>query len=96
MNPLVLTTVAGDLTTKWRRIAVVIIFQPVEVATHLHMHTGPRRLPTRCHLFRRIRVLVAHDHVLVARDHVEARPDKDLITGQRYRQGLRELFEKRP
>jgi hypothetical protein len=71
MNPLVLTTVAGDLTTKWRRIAVVIIVQPVEVATHLRMHTGPRRLPTRCHLFRRIRVLVAHDHVLVARDHVE-------------------------
>ena len=70
MNPLVLTTVAGDLTTKWRRFAVVIIVQPVEVATHLRMLTDPRLLPTQRRLFRRIRVLVA-------RDHVEW-PDKDL------------------
>jgi len=79
MNPMVLTTVAGDLATRWRRIAVVIIVQPVEVATHLRMLTDPRRLPTRCRLFRRIRVLVAHDHVLVTRDHVEvSRPTKIL------------------
>ena len=79
MNPLVSTTVAGDMTTKWRRFAVVIIVQPVEVATHLRMLTDPHRLPTRCRLFRRIRVLVAHDHVLVARDHVEvSRPTKIL------------------
>ncbi len=71
MNPLVLTMVAGDLATKWRRFAVVIIAQPVEVATHLRMHTDPRRLPTRCRLFRRIRVLVARIRILVARDHVE-------------------------
>jgi hypothetical protein len=68
MNPLVLTTVAGDLATKWRRIAVVIIVQPV-VATHLRVLTDPRLLPTRCRLFRRIRVLVAR--ILVARDHIE-------------------------
>ena len=79
MNPLVSTTVAGDLATKWRRIAVMIIVQPVEVATHLRMLTDPRLLPTRCRLFRRIRVLVAHDHVLVARDHVEVQSsDKDI------------------
>ena len=71
MNLLVSTTVAGDLATKWRRIAVVIIVQPVEVATHLRMLTDPHRLPTRCRLFRRIRVLVARIRVLVARDHVE-------------------------
>jgi hypothetical protein len=74
MNPLVLTTVAGDVTTKWHRIAVVIIVQPVEVATHLHELTDPRLLPTRCRLFRRIRVLVARILVartLVARDHIE-------------------------
>jgi hypothetical protein len=61
MNPLVLTTVAGDLTTKWHRIAVVIIVQPMEVAT-LQELTDPRLLPTRCRLFRHIRVLVAQDH----------------------------------
>jgi len=69
MNPLVLTTVAGDVTTKWHRIAVVIIVQPVEVATHLHELTDPRLLPTRCRLFRRIRVLVAR--IPVVRDHIE-------------------------
>jgi hypothetical protein len=67
MNHTVSTTVAGDLATKWRRIAVVIIVQPMEVATHLRMLTDPRLLPTRCRLFRRIRVLVAR--ILVARDH---------------------------
>jgi hypothetical protein len=74
MNHTVSTMVAGDLATKWRRIAVVIIVQPVEVATHLHELTDPRLLPTRCRLFRRIRVLVARilvALVLVARDHVE-------------------------
>ena len=65
MNPLVSTTVAGDLATKWRRIAVVIIVQLVEVATHLRVLTDPRLLPTQRRLFRRIRVLVARDHVEV-------------------------------
>lgn len=76
MNPTVLTTVAGDLATTWRRIAAVTIVQPVEVATR--KLTDPRLLPVRCRPFRRVRVPVA-------RDHVEVRPDKDLITGQWYR-----------
>ena len=81
MNPLVSTTVAGDLATKWRRIAAVIIVQPVEVATHLRVLTDPRLLPTRRRLFRRIRVLVAHDHVLVDRDHVEVQSsDKKILS----------------
>jgi hypothetical protein len=74
MNPLVLTTVVGDLATRWRRIAAVIIVQPVEVATHLHELTDPRLHPTRCRLFRRIRVPVARvlvARILVARDHIE-------------------------
>jgi hypothetical protein len=70
MNHTVSTTVAGDLATKWRRIAVVIIVQPVEAATHLRMLTDPRLLPTRRRLFRRIRVLVVRNHVLVVRNHV--------------------------
>ena len=74
MNPTVSTTVAGDLATKWRRIAAVTIVQPVEVAPRLRELTDRRLPPTRCRLFRRGRVLVA-------RDHVEVRPDKDLITG---------------
>jgi len=69
MNPMVLTTVAGDLATRWRRIAVVIIVQPVEVATHLHELTDPRLLLTRLRLFRRILILVAR--IPVARDHIE-------------------------
>jgi hypothetical protein len=79
MNPTVSTTVAGDLATKWRRFAAVTIVQPVEVATHLRELTDPRQLPTRCRLFHHVRVPVV-------RDHVEVRPDKDLITGQWYRQ----------
>ena len=71
MNPTVSTTVAGDLATKWRRIAAVTIVQPVEVAPRLRELTDRRLPPTRCRLFRRGRVLVA-------RDHVEVRPDKDL------------------
>ena len=67
MNPLVSSTVAGDLTTKWRRIAAVTeavteavtIVQPVKVAMHLCELTNPRLLPTRCRLFRQSRVLVA-------------------------------------
>ena len=73
MNPPVSSTVAGDLTTKWRRIAAVTtavieavtIVQPVkaathlEVATHLRKLTDPRLLLTRCRLFRHSRVLVA-------------------------------------
>ena len=50
----------------------------VTVAKHLRELTDPRLLPTRCRLFHRSRVLVAHDHVLISRDHVEVRPDKDL------------------
>ena len=65
MNPLVPTTVAGDMATKWRRFEAVTIVQPVEVATHLRTLTDPRPLPTRCRLFRRGRVLVARDHVEV-------------------------------
>ena len=71
MNPTVLITVAGDLDTTWRRIEVVTIAQPVEVATHLRELTDQRLLPTRCRPSRRSRVLAA-------RDHVEARPDKNL------------------
>ena len=71
MNPLVSTTVAGDLGTKWRRFAAVTIVHPVEVANHLRELTDPRMLPTRCRLFQRGRVLAAHHHV-------EVRPDKDL------------------
>lgn len=71
MNPSVSITVAGDMATKWRRFAAVTIAQPVEVATHLCEVTDPHLLPTRCRLFRRIRVLVA-------RDHVDVRFDKDL------------------
>ena len=81
MNPLVSTTVAGDLATKWRRIAAVIIVQPVEVATHLRVLTDPRLLPTRCRLFRRIHVLVARIRGLVARDHVEVQSsDKKILS----------------
>ena len=62
MNPPVSSTVAGDLTTKWRRIAAgtaaVTIVQPVKAATHPEL-TDPRLLPTRCRLFRHSRVLVA-------------------------------------
>jgi hypothetical protein len=72
MNPSVSTTVAGDMATKWHRFAAVTIVQPVEVATHLRELTDPRLLPTRCRLFRRIRVLV------VVRDHVEVWLDKYL------------------
>jgi hypothetical protein len=79
MNPTVSTTVAGDLATKWRRIAAVTIVQPVEVAPRLRELTDRRLPPTRCRLFRRGRVLVA-------RDHVEVRPDKDPIIGLWYRQ----------
>ena len=73
MNPSVSTTVAGDLATKWRRIAAVTIVQPVEVATHLRELTDPRLLPARCRLFRRGRVLVA-------RDHVEVRPPTKIVS----------------
>ena len=65
MNPTVSTTVAGDLATKWRRIAAVTIVQPVEVAPRLRELTDRRLPPTRCRLFRRGRVLVARDHVEV-------------------------------
>jgi hypothetical protein len=66
MSPSVLsTTVTGDPATKWRRFAAVIIVRPEEVAMHLGVLTDPPLLPTRCRLFRRIRVLVARDHVEV-------------------------------
>jgi hypothetical protein len=54
MNPSVLTTVVGDMATKWRRFAVVTIVQPVEVATHLAGLIDPRLLRTQCRLFRRM------------------------------------------
>ena len=75
MNPMVLTTVAGDLTTGWRHSAAETIVQPVKGATDLRMLTEPRLLPARCRLFRQVRVPVA-------RDHGEVRPGKGLITGQ--------------
>jgi hypothetical protein len=56
-----LATVAGDLATVWGRFATVPIVQTVMLATHLRMLTDPRLHPTRCHLFRRVRVLVARD-----------------------------------
>jgi len=72
MNPLVLTTVAGDLTTKWRRIRGGD-HRPASGGGHASAHAYRFRagFPLDANLFRRIRVLVAHDHVLVARDHVE-------------------------
>ncbi|MCG6536108.1 MAG: hypothetical protein L7F78_15765 [Syntrophales bacterium LBB04] len=63
MYPPVSNTVAGDLTTTWRRFAAVTILRLAAVATHLRELTGLRLLPTRCHLFRRSRVLVAHDRI---------------------------------
>ena len=54
--------VAGDLSTMWRRIAVVsivietvTIVHPIEAAMHLCVLINPRLLPVRCRLFRRIR-----------------------------------------
>lgn len=63
-NPTVagdLATMAGDLATMWGHFATVPIVQTVEVVTRLRMLTGPRLRLTRCRLFRRVRVLVAHD-----------------------------------
>jgi hypothetical protein len=80
MNLPMLSTVAGDLITMWRRIAAVTIetiVQPVTVATNLRELTEPHLLPARCRLFHRNRVLVAHilvAHILVAHDHVECGP----------------------
>jgi hypothetical protein len=74
MNPPVLTTAAGDPATRWRRIAVAIIVQPVEAATHLHELTDPLLLHARCRLFRRIRVPAARipvARVPADRDHIE-------------------------
>ena len=62
-NPTVPTMVAGDLATRWRRIAAVAIVHPVEAATHLRMPIDPRLLPARCRLFRR---MVAAGVVVVA------------------------------
>ena len=45
----------------WRRFATVAIVQNVVVANHLRMLTDPRLHPTRCRLFRRVRVLVVRD-----------------------------------
>jgi hypothetical protein len=61
MNPPVSPTVAGDLATKWLRLAAVNIVQLVEVATL----TDLRLLPTRCRLFLR---MVAAVVVVVADD----------------------------
>ena len=64
MNLPVSSMVAGDLTTKWRRIAAVTtateavnIVQQVK-ATNREL-TDPRLFPARCRLFRHSRVLVA-------------------------------------
>ena len=79
MNPTALTTTAaGDMATKWRRFAAVTIVQPVEAATHLCTLTDPHLLLTRCRLFRRSRVLAAHDlatHDLATHD-LAAREDR--------------------
>jgi hypothetical protein len=65
-------TAAGALATEWGRLAAVTIIQTMVadivqamvVATHLRMLTYPRLHPTRCRLFRRVRVLVAHDRII--------------------------------
>ena len=77
MNLPMLSTVAGDLVTMWRRIAAVTIetiVQRVTVATNLRELTEPHLRPARCRLFHRNRVLVAH--ILVAHDHVECGPTR--------------------
>ena len=63
MNLTVPYTVAGDLPTVWGRFVAVTIVQTVVVANHLHMLTNPPLDPTRCRLFRRVRVLVARDRI---------------------------------
>ena len=66
MNPTVPSTVAGGLAIVWGRFATVaIIVQTMVVDRQLRMLTDPRLHPTRCHLFRRIRVLVARDRIKV-------------------------------
>src|ERR1039458_10779607 len=82
MNPTVSATVAGDLATRWHRSDPVTIIQPVAVVSML---TDPRQHPTRCHLFRRVRVRAAR--VRAARDRaardrvkVEVRRDKDAMS----------------
>ena len=70
MNPMVWTTVAGDLATGWRHSAAGTIVQTVKGATDLRMLTGPRLLPIRCRLFRQVRVPVARVPV-AAHDHGE-------------------------
>jgi len=77
MNPTVPSTVAGGLAIVWGRFAtvaivqtvVVAIVQTMVVAIHLRMLTDLRLHPTRCHLFRRIRVLGARDRIEVRRDN---------------------------
>ena len=67
MSPMVptvagdLATVAGDPAIMWGRFATAPIDQTMAVVTLLRMPTGPRLHPTRCRLFRHIRVLVARD-----------------------------------
>src|SRR5450759_3401626 len=63
MNPMVPSTVTGDLATVWGRFAAVTIDQTVVAVTHLRILTNPRLHPTRCRLFRRILVLVARDRI---------------------------------
>jgi hypothetical protein len=85
MRPTVLTTLAGDPATKWRRIAAVTIVQPLEAAPHLDELTDPRLLPARCRLFRHVRIPVA-------RGHVEVQPDKDLSTGKYHQDGVQSMM----
>ena len=70
MNPMVWNTVGGDLTTGWRHSAAVTIVRAGKGATDLRMLTKPRLLPTRCRLFRQVRVPAAHGPV-AAHDHGE-------------------------
>ncbi len=62
MNHPVSSTVAGDLTTKWRRFEAVTeavtIVQPMKAVMNLRELTDPRLLLTRRRLFRHSRVLV--------------------------------------
>jgi len=78
MNLPMLSTVAGDLATMWRRIVAMTIettIQLVEVAAHLSELTDPHPLPIRRRLFRRSRVLAVRVPValiLVARIHISS------------------------
>ena len=79
MNPTVLSTVAGGLVIAWDRLATVTIVQTMVVVILLRMHTYPRLHPTRCRLFRLVRVLVALNLVRVAHDRIKKNQNKSAL-----------------